>query len=263
LYLGVWSSENDLYKEVSLHQIGKIICLSFLYLINNHTAFYLFKFADPGTISIVKSGSIFMSAFILYMFIKRNITKLQWLAICIQIGGLLSSQYDECKKAGLYAFEFYILLFVSTSITSFCGCFNDSITKEKDTSLHGINIWLYLSGFIFNLLYYIYLQLVSETKEPGFFDGFSGWGIGIITINSFIGLAITAVYKYTDAVMKCMAQSISSSILLFFSMLFFGIQLRLVALAGCFEIFLGTYIYVTSGIDLYKDKKEETLINKV
>ncbi|KAJ2994118.1 hypothetical protein HDV02_001855 [Globomyces sp. JEL0801] len=226
-------------SKISLGMVG----LSLMYLFNNHLAFYLFSLVDPGTINLVKSGSTFFTAVILFLAFKRETTTLQWIAIIIQLLALITSQYSECDASTSYPVIQYVLICLSTIISSLCGSFNDHLSKASSASLHALNIYLYGSGFIFNLLYFVGLQLFSS-NEPSFFAGFSGWGLGVIACNSLIGLAITA---YADAVIKCLAQSMSTSILLILSLVLFGTNLRLVSAAGCVIIFLTTYLYMTCG----------------
>lgn len=90
----------------------------------------------------------------------------------------------------------YMLIFVNTIISAGCGCYNDYLTKASSASLHALNIWLYTFGVIFNMIFYLGKYFVNPT-EPGFFVGFSGWGLMVVFCNSIIGIAITAIYKVT------------------------------------------------------------------
>ena len=85
-------------------------------------------------------------------------------------------------------------MFLNTIISAICGCYNDWLTKASSASLNALNIWLYSFGFVLNTLYYFFLTTIHP-EEPGFFEGYNGWGIAVIFLNSIIGLAITAVYK--------------------------------------------------------------------
>lgn len=64
-----------------------------------------------------------------------------------------------------------------------------------------------------------------------------------ILINSFIGLAITAVYKYADAVMKTLASCFAAAALVYLSAAFFSAPLTLTTVAGSTIVFLSTYVY--------------------
>lgn len=104
-------------------------------------------------------------------------------------------------------------------------------------------MWLYSFGFAMNLVYYLFLSIFNP-DEPSFFEGYFGWGFLVIVCNSVIGLAITAVYKYGDAVIKCLAQSTSTAILILLSFCFFGTSIRPLTAVGCAIIFLATYLYM-------------------
>jgi hypothetical protein len=104
------------------------------------------------------------------------------------------TQYDEGNGQTAYSYVIYGLLFLSTLMSASSGCANDYLSKASSASLHALNMWMYASGFIANTLYYIILTWINP-DEPGFFEGYAGWGFGVIVCNSIIGLAITAVYK--------------------------------------------------------------------
>ncbi|KAI8896097.1 hypothetical protein BC833DRAFT_598985 [Globomyces pollinis-pini] len=82
----------SLFSEVPFRIAAGMVSLSVFYLFNNHLAFYLFSQADPGTINLVKSGSTFFTATMLWIALSRKTSKIQWLAITIQLFALISSQ---------------------------------------------------------------------------------------------------------------------------------------------------------------------------
>ncbi|KAJ3093828.1 hypothetical protein HDU97_008946 [Phlyctochytrium planicorne] len=224
--------------------------LAVMYGINNHFAFSLFLVVDPGTISLVKSASTFISAFILYTVFGRMTNRLQWLAIALQAFGIITSQYDPCKGGTIYPVSSYALLFISVSITALAGCINDNIMKTMKLPLHAINIYLYGVGFLFNLAAYHYTAKADETA--GFFDGYDTIAIMVVFLNCVIGLVITAVYKYADAVMKTIGQTISTGILLVLSAFLFGSQFGVLQFAGVMVIFLSVYLYFVSSSEPMK-----------
>jgi UDP-galactose transporter len=174
------------------------------------------------------------------MFANRSPLQIQWFAIAFQMLGLFVSQYEE-KETG-YPLSIYTLLGLSTLIAASCGCYNDYISKVGNTSLHLLNIYLYFFGFVLNLGYFWALRFTKE-HQIGFFDGYSVCAVAILVCNSIIGLVITAVYKYADAIVKCIAQSISTSVLILCSWYFFGCKIRVMTVAGCLIVFFASYVY--------------------
>jgi hypothetical protein len=82
-------------------------------------------------------------------------------------------------------------------------------------------------------------------SEPGFFTGYDNFGaVMVIISNVFIGLAMTAVYRYADALIKCFATAISTAILLYLSPLLFDVNFSFLIVPGTFVVFLATWLYM-------------------
>ncbi|KAJ3104331.1 hypothetical protein HDU96_008969 [Phlyctochytrium bullatum] len=145
--------------------IPTVATLAAMYAMNNQLAFFLFLLVDPGTISLMKTGSTICSATILKLF-GRTVTELQWIALILQFLGIIVSQYNPSAGGSTYPLSRYVpfdienaltaifscsLLVLSVSITALCGCVNDQMNKSIAVSLHCINFYLHLFGFAFNL----------------------------------------------------------------------------------------------------------------
>jgi len=222
-----------------------IMFLSVMYFINNQIAFYLFLKADPASINLLKAGSSFISAIIWRLWMKRSISTLQWLAIAFQISGLVIVQYDVCAEHPLFSMDVYLVILFSVSLTSFCGVWNEKQLKTFELSLHEQNMILYFFGIFLNLFgFLISKYLIAPETTPNFFEGYTSVGaIGVLVGNSLIGLAVTAVYKYADAIIKTLASAITTVVLLFFSSLYFSFNLNVTNFFGSFIVIIATIMY--------------------
>ncbi|KAJ3105280.1 hypothetical protein HDU97_008303 [Phlyctochytrium planicorne] len=225
--------------------------LAALLTFNNHFAFWLFLLVDPGTISLMKSACTFISAGILYFF-GRVTNRIQWTAIFIQAAGMIVSQYDPCKGGAVHSVSSYLLLFLSVSITALSGCLNDHINKTLGIPLHAINVYLYFFSFVLNLSYFFYVRSADPTS-PAFFEGYDRIAMMVVLCNCVIGLVITAVYKYADAVIKTMAQTVSTGILIFLSALLFSTPLGFLQVCGVLVIFVTSYLYFVTSLSPLSD----------
>lgn len=237
----------SLYGSVSPQLFRNLSALSLSYAINNHLAFWVFLLASPGTIQLIKSGSTFMTAFILYGILSRPISQLQWIAMALQMMGLIQSQYSECAKATAAPLLGYGLLLVQVTLTAINGAYNDHVAKTSGLSLHSINVVLYLTGFGFNLVAYVLRSIwfaSTETPEPGFFEGYTVMAILVVVANALMGIVITAVYKYADAIIKSVATTFSTAILLIVSAIVFSTPLSLTNGIGVCIVFIATYLYM-------------------
>lgn len=105
---------------------------------------------------------------------------------------------------------------------------------------------MYAFGTLFNLMAF-WLEPAFKGEGFGFFEGYQLSTFGVIACNSFIGLAVTAIYKYGDAIAKNMASSVTAVVLLFLSYLFFNLKLNLVVACGSAVVVISNYLWFTTG----------------
>ena len=160
-----------------------------------------------------------------------------------QICGLMVTQYRPDTGAS-YPLSTYTLLIFQTFLSASAGVYNQSLCKRGTASLHGDNQTLYASGAAINLVIHIIMKIL-KSDEPSFFSGYNSIGaIMVVLSNVFIGLAITAVYKYADAIIKCFATAVSTGILLYLSPLLFGAEMSFLVLPGTLVVFISTWLYM-------------------
>jgi len=262
----VWAA----FRREALETCGgrlPLMCagLALLYCVNNNLMFFVFRLADGANINLVKSGATFVSAVIMWRFLARPVSRVQWAAILIQGAGLVVTQFGaKCGDKSAASAETpllspltYLMLLGSLTITSFSGVWNDKLMKDsarEGVSINTISVLLYAAGAALNTL----AHLLSAARAGGEAGGGGGGGGGFfrglgepaaifcLLCNSLIGIAVTAVYKYADAVVKTLAGAFSTSVLFFISAAFFGVPVNVVVAGGCVCIFTATYLYVTS-----------------
>jgi len=231
---------------LSKHAILHVSILGFLYTFNNQLMFYVNTIADPGSISLFKSGSTVITALLLRHFSGRQINHLQWTAIIMQVAGLITLQYDPCKGSTILGLSAYLFMSLSTCITAVCSARNEYVLKNFDISMHVQNCVLYGSGFTFNMLAYLLLPNPTGGDDIGFFEGYDNvWAIGVVVSNAMIGLAITAVYKYADAIIKTFAQATTAVLLVIFSVAYLGLRPTVTAWMGVLVVVVATHMYST------------------
>ncbi|KAL9129687.1 MAG: hypothetical protein Q9217_001929 [Psora testacea] len=157
--------------------------------------------------------------------------------------GLLVTQYRP-ETGSAYPFTTYLLLVCQTILSACAGVYNQKLCKSQDASLHADNMILYAAGASINLLIYFTVKLL-KSDEPGFFVGYgTPDAVMVLLSNIFIGLAVTAVYKYANALTKCFATAVSTGILLYVSPILFATQMSFLVLPGTLVAFIATWLYV-------------------
>ncbi|KAK1964718.1 UDP-galactose transporter [Colletotrichum sublineola] len=217
--------------------------LALFYVLINNSIFVSYKMADPGTIQLTKSGVTFITALVMIATLNTKISKIQWIAIVMQICGLMVTQYNP-QTGTTYPFSTYFILLFQVFLSASSGVYNQALLKTDDSSLHADNMILYGAGASMNLLCHLVIRTL-KADEPGFFEGYNSFGaIMVIVSNVFIGLAITAVYKYADAVIKCFATAVATGILLYVSPVLFGTKLSFLVLPGTVVVFVASWLYM-------------------
>ncbi|KAF4962840.1 hypothetical protein FSARC_9083 [Fusarium sarcochroum] len=217
--------------------------LALLYILINNSIFLSYKMADPGTIQLTKSGVTLITALVMMATLNQQLSKIQWMAITMQLSGLVVTQYQPGKGA-LYPFDTYALLLFQVFLSASSGVYNQVLLKADDSSLHANNMILYASGTAVNLVCHMTIKSISS-NEPGFFEGYGSIdAILVIASNVFIGLAITAVYKYADAIVKCFATAFATGILLFIAPLISDTSLSFLVVPGTLIIFVASWLYM-------------------
>ncbi|CAL3967738.1 unnamed protein product [Diplocarpon coronariae] len=217
--------------------------LALLYALINNTIFVAYKLADPGTVALIKSGVILITALLMVFALNSDISKVQWIAIIIQLCGLVTTQYRP-ETGSSYPYSTYMVLIFQVTISAVAGVYNQALLKSDQASIHAQNAVLYGCGVCINAMVHLTLSYYAG-NEPGLFEGYTSAAAYLVIVsNVFIGLAITAVYKYANAVIKCLATAVATGILLYISPILFGTNTAPLIFPGGLIVFISSYLYM-------------------
>jgi len=215
---------------------------------NNQLSFYVYMLVDPGTVFLFKAGSTLIVATIQWTCVGKAFSSDQWKAMFLQGVGMVIVQYNPCKGAGRYSLYAYSLMVVSTVLTALCAVRNEYLVKNFKVGLNVQNATLYSGGALMNLFAFLFLPNPNNKQgSVGFFHGYDNpLAIGVVFSNAMIGLAITAVYKYADAVTKCIASDITAVILCILSSFFFGLDPTVTMWCGVVVVCFAVHLYTSA-----------------
>ena len=222
--------------------VSKIAALAAMYFTNNQLTFLLFLRADPASINLLKAGSSAITALVWCICMGKVVSQQQWLAIALQVCGLVVVQYDACKKETVLAASAYGWILFSVLITATCGVWNEQQLKTMPLSLHEQNIVLYAFGALLNGAGH-HVKANLDRGFPRFFDGFTLLSMCVIAVNACFGIVVTAVYKYSNAIVKTLASAVTTVVLTVVSLLFFGLKVTIVSGTGCVSVILAVMLY--------------------
>lgn len=244
-------------QPLLFHMLG----LAALYCINNAIMFWLFARADPGSISLIKSGATVVSAILLYIWRHFKLSISQWLVIIVQMLGLVVAQYDACKGRSVLNPGVYVMLFISLLNSSVANVWNEHVIKSFQVAGLAVkNLYLYAFGAILNMVAFMAYR-ASYADTPAFFQGYGLAALGVVTSNAFIGIAINAVYKYADALVKNISTTTTTVILLIISAMIFAGRNDIMVFIGTVVVICGTFLYFLLGISEAKMDELQRKLN--
>ena len=194
---------------------------------------------------------ILTTALVSVILLKKHITKLQWLSLCILVVGvcLVHLQPNDTKTSMTSADEqnrYFGLLAVGIMclMTAFAGVNFEKILKGTSQSIWLRNIQL---GFIGCTSGYLTLLLDNNGEifddNGGFFQGYD-WVVWlIILLQSLGGLMVAVVIKYTDNILKSFSTSNSIILSCMASVYFFDFQLSWEFVTGASLVMLSVCLY--------------------
>lgn len=233
------------YAQLDKTSAMHILLLSFLYTVNNQLSLYIYILADPGSIYLFKAGSTLFVAVLQFLLLGRSLLGLQWVALMLQLLGIIVVQYNPCKGVSILPQRAYFLLAISVLITGITSVRNEYLVKNYKIDLNVQNAILYGGGFAMNLFSFFCLPNPNDSKAGiGFFEGYDTLSAkGVVVTNAFIGLAITLVYKYADAVVKMIATDCTTMILMIFSAVVLNFPSTPLTWGGVCVTLLAIHIY--------------------
>lgn len=244
-FRAAWS---NIRAQLSLSAILHIWLLSALYTFNNQLSFFNYTLVDPGTVFLFKSASTLIVAFIQVLFFGKRFSMDQWRALTIHVCGMMVVQYDPCRSKAIHRPFAYCSLVLGACITGVCAARNEYLVKNYKITLNIQNMVLYSTGASMNLAAFFFVPNPSSIQANiGFFDGYdTPAAIMVVVANGLVGLAINYVYKYMDAIAKCIASDITAVLLCIISSVCFGLESTVLTWCGIAIVVLAVHLYANA-----------------
>lgn len=244
------STFQEIFFELQ-HVEKKVVVNYFLlalsYAVYNQLIFVVLKLTDPGTFSLFKSLSPLLVGVLNWIVFGGRLTHLQCLIILMQFLGIIPvvlsvDSENGSSKLDVELQDFILIMFVCF-MASFNTVYNAAMIKKEVAPVTIQNMILYAFGAGINFLFYHVFQ--ETNHKQSFFYGYGHWGVVLLLfLNSFVGIAITFIYKFGDAVLKSLTAPFISSILVFISYIFFGLNMSIIKLSGAAIVIINTFVYL-------------------
>jgi drug/metabolite transporter (DMT)-like permease len=225
-------------RTVTPRLVASLAVLAVAYAANNQLQFTILTYLEPGVLHLLKSTSTLVTALIRTLLMGAAYSQHQWVSLALQVLGVSLVKLDGCTEGLSGAPAGIALMAVSVLITASCSVWNEALLKGDATPMPLQNMIMYLCGAVINFASYVQVRPLSA-----FFSNFDLWAVLIIFAYSCVGLAVTACYKYADAVLKTLSSGVATILLLVYGMLVLGTRMTVIQSVGTATTLLATYAY--------------------
>lgn len=234
-------------------------------MIHNNVQFLTLQYVDPSTYQILGNLKIVTTGLLFRIILKRQLNRLQWIALALLMIGATISQISCDKDSTLAApLMGYVLGIISACLSALAGVYTEKLMKMNNDNLYWQNIQLYGFGVIFNGL-----RLFFDDINVGYSNGISLWprvvtrGYDIITwfvvFNlAFTGLLVSWIMKYADTIVKVYSTSMAMLVTMLFSIFLFDISPNLQLLLGILTSSISLRLYYFDTAELHPDTSKNS-----
>jgi solute carrier family 35 (UDP-sugar transporter), member A1/2/3 len=207
---------------------------------------------------VYRSSIPYLGAVLLHL-LGDPMNELQWVTIVLLCIAIMNAQYDETLSGTKMSGSAYAMLALHVCITAASSVWNQKVLQGSRVALHLQNLILYTYGLIFALFSYIFMEeplhkmstsavsvhLPSEPtvqwRQKGFLEGYTPLAILLVLSQAFTGLAIAALIKYADTIVRSFASSVSMALLVLLSGFLFETRLTFHSMTGVVSILVLSY----------------------
>ncbi|KAL6768914.1 hypothetical protein ACKKBF_B16745 [Auxenochlorella protothecoides x Auxenochlorella symbiontica] len=224
---------------------------SIIYMLHNNVQFYLLRYVDPATYQILGNLKIVTTGILFRICLRRQLSLLQWIALCLLAIGATTSQINtDCSQgstkslmsAPLAGYAFGAL---SATLSAVAAVYTEWVMKHNSDSLYWQNMQLYGFGVVFNGLALVLGSGGSGSGGAALADLLHGYTpvTWLVVANlAFSGLLVSWVMKFADSIVKVYATSLAMLLTTGVSIAFFGLdpslQLGLGLAVACVSVVL-------------------------
>jgi len=195
---------------------GLYLVPSVIYAVQNNIQFMIVKHVEPITYELFRNINILSTACLSRLFLKRELSKVQWVALLLITIGISSTQltcspagYSRSVRGGLWALA-------SAFLSALAGVYTEKVMKQFDDCIHWQNAQLYAYGLICNAVILVFrsraLPDLAFALSPGVL--FKNFGLSAVSSRFQIRFTFTQLISadYSAIFFPCLPGSGSNPV---------------------------------------------------
>ncbi|KAK2079741.1 hypothetical protein QBZ16_002136 [Prototheca wickerhamii] len=234
-----------------LKTVALFLVPSLIYMLHNNVQFYFLKYVDPATYQILGNLKIITTGVLFRVFLRRQLSLLQWIALFLLAVGATTSQINtDCSSAAKSLMSAplagYLFGALSATLSAVAAVYTEWVMKHNTDSLYWQNMQLYFFGVIFNGAALLLGGGGDGWSLLDFFNGYNGMTWLVVGNLAFSGLLVSWVMKFADSIVKVYATSLAMLLTTGISITFFGLQPTLQLALGLIVASTSVVLYYVS-----------------
>ena len=218
-----------------------------IYFVNNNLIFVILAYVNSTTYQILSSLKTVFTGLLFRVLLKRRLSDLQSLAIVLLACGTAISQLGggACAAAAAESTAVGVACAVLTCLLSaFGGVYSERLMKHGAVahSIHLQNMLLYVWGVLFNSLTLLGAD-GAKIWRLGLLHGYTPIVWALVLNNAFNGLAISAILKYTDNIVRVFAHAAAMMLTMALEVALFGATPTPQLLVSATVVACAVYLY--------------------
>jgi len=234
-----------------------LIVVATLYGAWNNLRFYILEMIDPATLFLIHNVKIVFTAIFLRFMTGKRLKCKQWISLFVLTLGVAvvmihrdsddedddSTKSDVSSSPSSFVLLGCLLALIRGVGTAFTNVLCEYVYKRQNEGFWYLNAELYLFGMIAN---FISVLSVNDSNSNIFHDMFSTLPILIILLGGFSGICVSFIFKFIDNIALIAADVLALVILVFISAAYFGLEINVPLVLGCFLIVISLAYYYSN-----------------
>mmetsp|Transcript_69400 Transcript_69400/g.219634 ORF Transcript_69400/g.219634 Transcript_69400/m.219634 type:complete len:436 (+) Transcript_69400:172-1479(+) len=257
----VMDLREQLSRSLSVSKFIRFSIPAIVYTLENNLRFVVLKaLASPITWVVFGHMEIPIVAVMTRVFLKRRLSKIQWVSIVLLLNGVMASQVAVCESqlhtSCHHLSDFPILQLLVVCFAAFLAASAGIATEflfqaDFQSSIFIQNAQLYTFGILCNVVV-LYTREYDRIVDGRLLEGLGEHNVVAVTLTmAGMGLCVSAVVKHMSNVAKVYASATGIFITAFLSAMVSQFELSLPFLLASVVVVCSLYLYA-----LEKDRKE-------
>lgn len=206
------------HTQVMLRDVLQFAVPALVYAVNNNVLFFIMSYTSSTSFQILSAFKTVFTGLLFRAVLKRRLSGVQYASVILLASGAAVAQLPgpgnaaECGSGDppvpSTAWIGDLLTIMSCVLSAFAGIYSELLLKKDGGrhSLHLQNVMLYSWGVVFNSIA-IAIRDHAAISANGFFHGFAPLVWLLVANNALNGLAISAVLKFADNIVRVFAHA--------------------------------------------------------